>query len=106
MSDSTARVSGFTEHCDFKDLEGDVIAVIDVSKLLAMRVLFSRTTTLCDKLGIEAWSRSRSNGLSWVNRNYSVAYRWVPAECIEFRISVASLRSACKEHGIGKGYRP
>jgi hypothetical protein len=102
MSDSPARVLGFIEHWDFKDLEGDMIAVIDVSKLLAMRVLFSRTTTLCDKLGVEAWSRSRSNGLSWVIRNYWVAYRWVPAECIEFRISVASLRSACKEHGIGK----
>ncbi|KAJ5640316.1 uncharacterized protein N7484_008178 [Penicillium longicatenatum] len=102
MSDSPARVLGFVEHWGFKDLEGDMIAVIGVSKLLAMRVLFTRTTTLCDKLGLEAWSPSRDNGLSWVNRNYWVAYRWVPAECIEFCISVAFLRSACKEHGIGK----
>ncbi|GLA78630.1 hypothetical protein AtubIFM55763_011644 [Aspergillus tubingensis] len=102
MSDSPARVLRFIKHWDFRDLEGEMIAVIDVSKLLAMRVLFSRTTTLCTKLGIDAWAPSRSNGLSWVNPNYWVAYRWVPAECIEFCVSVEFLRSACKEHSIGE----
>lgn len=102
MSDSPARILCFIEHWDFNDLRGDIIAVIDVSKLLAMRVLFSRTTALAKKLGVESWTPFRKKGLNWVNTNYWVAYRWVPAECIELCISVKSLRSACKEHEIGK----
>ena len=102
MSDSPARILRLIKHWDFDDLKGDMIAVINVSKLLAMRVLFNRATTLAKKMDIETWAPSRTRGLSWVNPNYWVAYRWVPAECIEFCISVASLRSACKEHDIGK----
>jgi hypothetical protein len=79
-----------------------MIAVIDVSKLLAMRVLFCRTTTLAAKLGMGTWTPSRMNGLNWANPNYWVAYRWIPAECIEFCISMKSLRRACEEQNIGK----
>ncbi|KAJ5100493.1 hypothetical protein N7456_006545 [Penicillium angulare] len=102
MSDSPARILKFVKAWDFKDMEGNMIAVINVSKLLAMRVLFNRTTTLCKKLGIEPWSRTSENGLSWVNRNYWVAYRWVPAECIEFCISIDALQEACNKKLIGK----
>lgn len=102
MSDSPARILSFIKKTWKGDMEGDIIAVINVSKLLAMRVLFNRTTTLCDKLGIEAWSPVRQNGLSWVNRSYWVAYRWVPAECIEFYISIAALKKACNQQVIGK----
>lgn len=105
MSDSPTRILRFIKYWDFGDLKGDMIAVINVSKLIAMRVLFGRTTTLTDKLGMNAWAPSRTKGLSWVNSNYWVAYRWVPAECIEFCMSVESLRSACKEHSIGERSR-
>lgn len=101
MSDSPARILRFIKGWGFNDRRGEIIAVIDVSKLLAMRVLFSRTTTLAERLGVESWARSRNKGLKWINPNYWVAYRWVPAECIDC-ISVESLESACNEHGIGK----
>jgi hypothetical protein len=102
MSDSPARILRLIEHWDFNDLKGDMIAVINVKKLLAMKVLFNRTTTLAEKLDIKTWAPSRPRGISWVNPNYWVAYRWVPAECIESYISVASLRSACTKHEIGE----
>lgn len=102
MSDSPTRILRFIQNWDLRDLKGDMIAVINVSKLLAMRVLFSRTTTLAKKLNVEAWAPSQEWGVEWINPNYWVAYRWVPAECIEFCISVEFLRSACKEHSIGK----
>jgi hypothetical protein len=93
MSDSPERILQFVKHPSFKDLEGDIIAFINVKKLRAMKVLFNRTTTLAERLGIEAWARSRQRGISYINRNYWVAYRWVPAECIELYISVQSLRN-------------
>jgi hypothetical protein len=101
MSDSPARILRLIKHWDFNYPKEDMIAVVNVSKLLAMRVLFNRTITLAKKLDIETWAPSRPRGLSWVNPNYWVAYRWVPAECIEFCMSVASLRSACKKQKIG-----
>lgn len=105
MSDSPARILRFVEHPDFNNLNGKIIAVIDVSKLLAMRVLFCRTTTLADKLGMGTWTPSRTNLpnlLNWANPNYWVVYRWIPAECIKTYISVEHLQRACKEHNIGK----
>lgn len=74
-------------------MRGDVIVVINVSKLLATRVLFSRATTLAQKLDIEVWAPSRLKGLYWANANYWVAYRWIPAESTEFYISVSFLRN-------------
>lgn len=97
LSDSPVRILRLTKHWDSRDPKGDMIAVINVSKLLTMGVLFGRTTTLTDKLGMNAWSPSLTKGLRWVNPNYWVAYRWVPAECIEFCMSVEFLRSVCKE---------
>lgn len=79
-----------------------MVAVINVQKLLAMKVLFNRTTTLAEKLGMKTWSPSQPRGISWANPNYWVAYRWLPAECIQSYISVASLRDACIRHEIGK----
>lgn len=102
MSDSPARILRLIEHWDFNDLKGDMIAVINVKKLLAMKVLFNRTTTLAKRLDIKTWAPSRPRGVSWANPNYWVAYRWVPAECIQSYISVASLRSACTKHEIGE----
>ena len=40
-------------------------------------------------------------GVQYANPNYWVAYRWVPAECIEFYISLSFLRKACEIRGIG-----
>lgn len=106
MSDSPARILRFIKNWNFNDMRGDVIAVINVSKLLATRVLFSRATTLARKLDMEVWASSRREGLNWANPNYRVAYRWVPVECIEFYISISFLRSACNEHDIGKFSKP
>lgn len=57
MSDSPARILRFIKDPSFTDK--DKIAVIDVSKLVAMRGLFCRTTTLADKLGMGAWTPSQ-----------------------------------------------
>ena len=102
MSDSPARILRLIKSWDFNDLKGEMIAVINVKKLLAMKVLFNRTTTLAQRLGMKTWSPSQPRGISWANPNYWVAYRWVPAECIQSYISVASLREACIRHKIGK----
>jgi hypothetical protein len=50
-----------------------MIAVIDVPKDLALRVLFFRMTTLADKLGMGTWTQSQTNALNWANPNYWVA---------------------------------
>ena len=52
MSDSPARILRLIEHWDFSDLKGDMIAVINVKKLLVMKVLFDGTTTLAERLDI------------------------------------------------------
>jgi hypothetical protein len=41
-------------------------------------------------------------GLQFVNPNYWVAYRWIPAECIELYISEPFLQEACDSRGIGE----
>jgi hypothetical protein len=102
MSDSPARILRLIKSWDFNDLRGQMIAVINVQKLLAMKVLFNRTTTLAERLGMQTWSPSQPKGISWANSNYWVAYRWIPAECIQSYISVASLRDACFRHKIGR----
>lgn len=102
MSDSPARILRLIERWDFNDLRGEIIAVISVQKLLAMKVLFNRTTTLAKRLGMKTWAPSQPKGISFANPNYWVAFRWVPAECIQSYISVASLRDACIRHEIGK----
>ena len=78
-----------------------MIAVISVSKLLAMGVLFNRTTALANSLGMDLRTRHRPLGLEYANSNFWVAYRWVPAECIECYISEHFLQKACNNHGIG-----
>ncbi|KAL6237466.1 hypothetical protein BDW75DRAFT_228657 [Aspergillus navahoensis] len=83
LSDSPSRVLRIIRAWDYSDKEGDMIAVINVSKLLAMQVLFDRTTTLAEKLGMRLWDRQWRTGLQYANFNYWVAYRWIPAECIE-----------------------
>ncbi|KAJ5763237.1 hypothetical protein N7533_001918 [Penicillium manginii] len=102
MSDSPARILRLIKSWDFSDLRGQMIAVINVQKLLAMKVLFNRTTTLAERLGMKTWTPSQPRGIRWANPNYWVAYRWVPAECIQSYISVASLRDACIKYEIGK----
>lgn len=97
MSDSPARILRLIKSWDFNEPSGQVIAVISVQKLLPMKVLFNRTTTLAEKLGVKTWSPSQPRGVKWANPNYWVAYRWVPAECIQSYISVASLRDADKK---------
>ncbi|OKO96498.1 hypothetical protein PENSUB_10673 [Penicillium subrubescens] len=51
------------------------------------------------------WTPYRMNGLNWPNSNYWVAYRWIPAECIEFCISMESLQRACKEKNLNEERR-
>jgi hypothetical protein len=102
MSDSPARILRLIKSRGFNNRKVDVIAVINVKKLLAMKVLFNRTTTLAERLDVETWAPSRPRGVNYANSNYWVAYRWVPAECIQSYISVASLRNACIKHEIGE----
>lgn len=102
MSDSPARILRFIKSWDFDDLRGEMIAVINVKKLLVMKVLFNRTTTLAKRLGMKTWAPSQPRGIKWANPNYWVAYRWIPADCIQSYVSVESLRRACIGHEIGK----
>ncbi|RAK71465.1 uncharacterized protein BO72DRAFT_490501 [Aspergillus fijiensis CBS 313.89] len=100
LSDSPSRVLNILKTWGYSHRRGDMIAVINVSKLFAMRVLFNRTTTLAEKLGMKLWSGSQSTGLQYANPNYWVAYRWIPAECIECYVSEDLLQEACQSHGI------
>ncbi|PYI19099.1 hypothetical protein BO99DRAFT_146368 [Aspergillus violaceofuscus CBS 115571] len=100
LSDSPSRVLNILKRWGHSDREGEMIAVINVSKLLAMQVLFNRTTTLAEKLGMNLWNRHRATGLQYANPNYWVAYRWIPAECIECYVSEIVLRKACDSRGI------
>ncbi|GKZ61329.1 hypothetical protein AnigIFM49718_008039 [Aspergillus niger] len=102
LSDSPSRVLNIIRAWDYSDRGGDMIAVVNVSKLLAMQVLFNRTTTLAEKLGMKLWSGHRPTGLQYANPNYWFAYRWIPAECIECYVSEIFLRKACQSHGIGE----
>jgi hypothetical protein len=87
---------------DYRDRAGDMIAVINVLKLFAMGVLFNRTTTLAKSLGMNLRTGCQPTGLQFVNPNYWVAYRWIPAECIELYISEPFLQGACDSRGIGE----
>jgi hypothetical protein len=102
LSDSPSRVLKIIRRWDYRDRAGDMIAVINVSKLLAMGVLFNRTTTLAKSLGMKLWAECKPTGLQFANPNYWVAYRWIPAECIELYISEPFLREACDSRGIGE----
>ncbi|ODM19087.1 hypothetical protein SI65_05704 [Aspergillus cristatus] len=101
LSDSPSRILKFITNWDFRDRGGDRIAVINVQKLLAMGVLFNRTSTLAKSLGMELWTPIQPTGLQYANENYWIAYRWIPAECIERYISISSLEMACKNNTIG-----
>ncbi|KAL4904041.1 hypothetical protein BDW74DRAFT_185746 [Aspergillus multicolor] len=102
LSDSLSRISKVIAGWDFNDRAGKMIAVINVSNLLAMGVLFNRTTTLAESLGMALRTRRLPTGFQYANSNYWVAYRWVPAECIEFYISEPFLRKAYDIRGIGE----
>ncbi|KAB8257963.1 hypothetical protein BDV32DRAFT_76654 [Aspergillus pseudonomiae] len=102
MSDSPARILRIVARWGSSYERGDMIAVINPSKLLAFKVLFNRTTTLAEELRVDLWAKDRATGLQWANKNYWVAYRWIPAECIEFCISPTSLTRACETHKIGR----
>lgn len=95
LSDSPSRILNIINSWNFKDMRGHPIAVISVPKLLAMDVLFNRTTTLADSLKMEP------RALRYANENYWVAYRWIPYECIESYISKNSLEMAWKNHSNG-----
>lgn len=101
LSDSPLRILKIIKGWGFKDREGNMIAVINVSKLLGMGVLFNRTTTLAKSLDMALRTAGRPTGLQYANYNYWIAYRWIPAECIEFYISESVLQTACNIHGIG-----
>lgn len=101
LSDSPTRILNIIKAWTFKDLDGDVIAVINSSKLIKMGVLFNRTTTLAGHLGLSLRRKANPNGLSYANENYWVAYRWIPAECIERYLTISALRTACEERGFG-----
>lgn len=101
LSDSPSRILKLLKGWGLSDRKGDMIAVISVSKLLAMGVLFNRTTALANSLGMDLRTRHRPLGLKYANSNYWVAYRWVPAECIECYISEHLLLKACNNHGVG-----
>lgn len=101
LSDSPSRILRLLKGWGFLDREGDMIAVISVSKLLAMGVLFNRTTALANSLGMDLRKGHRPPGLQYANSNYWVSYRWIPAECIECYISENFLQKACDSHGIG-----
>lgn len=100
LSDSPWRIFNIIKLWDIKDETEKNVAVISVSKLLAMGVLFNRTTTLAESLGIALKRKNRPDGLQYANQNYWVAYRWIPAECIEFYTSISDLRTICKHHGV------
>jgi hypothetical protein len=101
LSDSPSRIFDLVQSWDPSEREGDVVAVINVSKLLALDVAFNRTTTLNESLHADSATGNISNGLQFANSNDWVAYRWIPAECIERYTSIHSLRRACKFRGIG-----
>lgn len=101
LSDGPSRILKFIKGWGFHDRKGDIIAVISVSKLLAMGVLFNRTTALANSLGMDLRTGRRPLGLEYANSNFWVAYRWVPAECTECYISENFLQKACDSHGIG-----
>ncbi|PYH78428.1 hypothetical protein BO82DRAFT_156603 [Aspergillus uvarum CBS 121591] len=100
MSDSPARILKIVAGWGYSDKQRGSIAVINMSKLLAFKVLFNRTTTLAKECRVGLWAENRDTGLQWANNNYWVAYRWIPVECIEFFISVATLERVCESHNI------
>jgi len=100
MSDSPARIFNIIKTWPFTDFGGEVIAVINSSKLIRMGVLFNRTTTLASHLGLSP-RKTDPKRLSYANENYWVAYRWIPAECIERYLTISDLRKICEERGIG-----
>jgi len=102
MSDSPIRILNITRTWDFKHMEGDIIAVINTTKLLGTGVLFNRTTTLAKHFGVQLRTATNPGGLHYANPNYWVAYRWIPAECIERYVSISTLRGLCEKKGIGK----
>ncbi|PKX94920.1 uncharacterized protein P174DRAFT_119703 [Aspergillus novofumigatus IBT 16806] len=102
LSASPSRVLKILRKWGYHDRAGDMIAVINVSKLLAMGVLFNRTTTLAKSLGMNLRTECQLTGLQFANPNYWVAYRWIPAECIELYISEPFLQEACDSRGIGE----
>jgi len=83
LADSPSRILKIIATWDFDDRGGDRIAVINVPKLL-----FNRTSTLAKSLGMKLWTPVQPTGLQFANENYWVAYRWIPAECIERYISI------------------
>ncbi|OJD23731.1 hypothetical protein ACJ73_04917 [Blastomyces percursus] len=102
LSDSPSRILKIIQALRYPDMDRDMIAVINTSRLLAMGVLFNRTTTFAEKFGMELWKVDLPTGLQYANYNYWVAYRWIPAECIECYISGSCLREACDRLGIAK----
>ena len=102
LSDSPSRILRIIGGWGSRDSNGDMIAVISVPKLLRMGVLFNRTTTLAKSLGMDLQTACRPTGLQYANSNYWVAYRWIPAESIEFYISEPFLQKACDSHGISE----
>jgi hypothetical protein len=84
---------------DYRDRAGDMIAVTNASKLLAMGILFNRTIALAKSLGMNLRTECQPTGLQFTNPNYWVA---VPAECIELYTSQPFLRKACDSRGIGE----
>jgi hypothetical protein len=82
-------------------MKGDVIAVLDVSRLIRMGVLSNHMIALAHSLGVQLRTKSHRDGLHFANPNYWVAYRWIPAECIERYILISAMRKIYKYKGIG-----
>ncbi|KAK2740399.1 hypothetical protein FQN57_006139 [Myotisia sp. PD_48] len=102
LSDSPSRIFNFVPP---KDKSNYRIAVINVRKLLSARVLFNRTRTVARSLNLKPCIKDGrvqpNEGIEYISPNYWVAYRWIPAECIECSTTIGLLKQACKERGIG-----
>lgn len=87
MFDSPARLRNYITSWSNQSLNEGYIAVINPSKLRRMRVLFERTTTLAENLGIPR--------PEYATENFWIAYRWIPAECIECFLTLKGFHEIC-----------
>ena len=97
MLDSPQRLFKFIQAQNFADLGCSYIAVINTSKLLRMRVLFDRTTTLA--------SHASMARPEFAHTNFWVAYRWIPAECIECFVTLKGFDKMCYKNEGAAGHQ-
>lgn len=87
MFDSPHRLRKFITSWSAESIKKGYIAVINPSKLQMMRVLFERTTSLARQLGIPR--------PEYATDNFWIAYRWIPAQCIECYLTLAGFHEIC-----------